>query len=167
MDDILDGFCDETKPILADMAEILRQIEEDPSRSARLGEYALKVDGIMGNAKVIAVDYPTDHVIQKIAVLSELCRFLARLGPELSNSVEITKISVSFMLDATDLLCEMNAALKGGGKAPSELLNQALVGRLRILSQKFDGNRKATVITKETTQSTQDDIDAILRQLSK
>jgi hypothetical protein len=167
MDEILEAFSDESKPILNQMIEVLEKIDEEPGKSTELAEFARLVDGVMGSAKVIAVDFPPDHLIQKIASFSELCKFIGQQGAKLEAGSQITSVITSFLMDASESLCGLNAALMSNDTVNvSEIINAAFLKRLRALSTIFDTNRKANdVVTKESATSAQDDIDSILKQL--
>jgi chemotaxis protein histidine kinase CheA len=167
MDEILEAFSEESKTIIVQMLETLEKVDEDPSLYLQLGEFARLVDGIMGSAKVIALDFPPEHTIQKVASFSELCKFLGQQGTKVENSAELTPVLTAFLLDASESLQELNSNLTTGRQSDlSTVLNATFLKRLRALAEIFDNNRKTSdAISTETANSAQADIDSILRQL--
>lgn len=164
---MLDAFCEETKPILVQAAAVLEQLEESPVERAHLVEFGRLIDGVMGSAKVIAVDFPAEHLIQKIGLFSELCRVIARRGSEIDCTPDLLKIVASILFEATEVLGEYTDAIKANAADPVDPgLSDTFLKRLNLLSQKFDQYRKADkTVTKKTAEMGQNDIDALLKQL--
>jgi len=167
MDDILKEFVDESKGLIEQMIEILEKVESDPSQLKELETYGQIVDRIMGGAKVLALDHPATHPVHSIANLSELCKLVGYKASQVTNNPHLITVVIAFLLDATETLASLNAEIAvPQPKKISDLLTATFLDRLQWLAKKFDENLRASVaITKESAKSTQDDIDALLRQM--
>jgi hypothetical protein len=167
MDDILQDFVAESKELTAQLTEVLELVEEDPKLYKELEGFGQIVDRIMGSAKYLALDLPPEHPMHAIASFTELCKIIGYKASQVGNNENLTTTVAAFLLDATETLGELYdqtlADTKGGATA---LLSTTFLDRLRWLATKFDENLRASVaITKESAKSTQDDIDAILKQM--
>lgn len=167
MDDILKEFVDESKGLIDQMIEILETVESDPSQLKQLETYGQIVDRIMGGSKVLALDYPFTHPVHSIANFSELCKLVGYKASQVTNNSHLITVVIAFLLDATETLQALNTEIMAPEpKRVSELLTATFLDRLQWLAKKFDENLRSSVaITKSTAKSTQDDIDALLKQM--
>ena len=167
MEEILRGFVDESKSIISEMLQILEGIEEDPGRYKQLADVSLFADQMMGGAKLIALDLPNDHLIQKVAAFTELCKIVGKEGVKIEKNPVLTGIITAFLLDAFEVLQDLNSRLESNDATDfNEVLNKTMLERLKMLSVKFDENRQLTgTISKESARSAQEDIDALLKQM--
>jgi len=167
MDDMLKDFCAESKGLIDQMAEILEKVEADPTQFKVLEEFGQVVDRIMGSAKFLALNYPPDHPIHGMANFAELCKIIGYKASQTNNNSNLITVVVAFLFDATEALATMTYVIDTDQtKMLNEVLTSTFLDRLHWLASKFDENLRATVaITKESANSTQADIDALLKQM--
>ena len=166
MDEILVAFSDESKSLLTQMVAVLEKIETDPTHYKELKEAARFADAIMGGAKSIAIDYPPEHLIQKISAFTELCKYIGQQGATIAEKPHLTQVIVAFLLDAAESLLDLCEALaKNQPTDLNAILNSTFLTRLKSLVKIFDEHRKAPqTVSKDSAKSAQDDIDSILKQ---
>lgn len=167
MDDILKEFQLESKELIVQMIEILERVESDPSQLRELETFGQIVDRIMGGAKVLALEYPPSHPVHAIGNFSELCKLVGYKASQVTNNQHLITVVIAFLLDASETLHDLNEEIVAPApKKISELLTATFLDRLQWVAKKFDENLRATVaVTKESAKSTQDDIDALLKQM--
>lgn len=160
-------FVVESKGLTDQLTEILESVVEDPKLFKELEAFGQIVDRIMGSAKFIALDYPPEHPSHAIANFTELCKIIGYKASQVGDNPPLTSTVAAFLLDATETLDQLYKQLESGqSEQLSSLLTTTFLDRLRWLATKFDENLRTTVaINKESAKSTQNDIDAILKQM--
>ncbi|MCB0390680.1 MAG: hypothetical protein KDD58_05295 [Bdellovibrionales bacterium] len=162
MDEILEEFKLESEEILDEMLTLLEEVEEDPTLNPKLEDFGQRVDRIMGSSSVLAMQNPSP-LLANITIYSELCKLIGYKCSQVDGNSELSKITVAFLLDATEMLQDF---IQGLGQVPEpsikEALNEAFKSRLQMIAGKFDENLRASVssstLSNKTTQSQIDDL---------
>jgi hypothetical protein len=165
MDEILDEFKSESKGLIEEMLGILEEVEDDPSKLARLEDYGLLADRIMGTAKSLSVQGVGSAEIDRIGTYGELCKLVGYKGAQLVAKPQLASVVVALLLDATEMLDQMNDALDTTSALNiNSLLSDTFLDRLRWVSRQFDADLRGTVAVSGA-QLAQDQIDAILKKI--
>lgn len=167
MDDMLKDFVDEAKELTDQLTEILEVVEGEPGKYKEFERFGQIVDRLMGGAKLCALDHPQDHPVHTIANFTELCKIIGYKASQVSGNEQLATTVASFLLDATETLCALYDRCETGTKGNlNEVLTATFLDRLQWLATKFDESLRPTVaISKASANSTQSDIDSILKQM--
>jgi hypothetical protein len=168
MDDMLKDFCDESKGLCEQLDEILDKVESDVTTQVKhLEGFGQIVDRIMGGAKILALDYPPEHPVHAIGTFTELCKLIGYKASQVTNNPNLTTVVVAFLQDAMETLeALLEEIVSPQPQHVSEFITMTFIDRLKWLATKFDENLRATVaVSKESAQSTQNDVEALLRQM--
>lgn len=169
-DEILDEFKEESKALTEQMIEVLEEIEGDFSQVSRLNDYGGLIDRIMGGAKSLALSYPTEHSIHRIAAYAEICKIVGYRGAQIQDNAEFFNICVALLLDATEMLDKMLDRISDiPNQGIQSLLTTTFLDRLHWVNSKFSETTRASVDFKKTHHSeaplAQDGIDELLKSL--
>jgi hypothetical protein len=184
MDEILEGFREETKGLLQELGDILEEVEEDLSKNQKLEDFGQRIDRIMGAAKTLNVDFP-HPVFNDVGAFAEVCKIVGYKASQLKNQPDFCNIVVAFLLDAVDVLNQIVDQLKPHNKTDiNQLIPKTFLDRLRFIASKFDTSLRATLgstassepkldsqksstapSAKEDAAQTQNTIDDLLKQL--
>jgi hypothetical protein len=165
MDEILDEFRNESKGFIAEMLEILEEVESDPKDMKPLEQYGLLADRIMGTAKSLSVQGFGTSEIDRIATYGELCKLVAYKTSQLTDKPQLAGVAVALLLDATEMLDQMLDSLQATDKLEiNSLLNETFLDRLRWVSQQFDANLRSSVAL-DGAKLAQEQIDALLKKI--
>jgi hypothetical protein len=163
MEEILEGFIQESKELVSEMTEILEVVESSPDKCPKLEDYGQRVDRIMGSASVILEEHKS-QLLSNILVYSQLCKLIGYKCSQLDGRSELAQITVAFLLDATEMLDEFIDSL-GIDPEPDvkSFLTNTYKSRLEMIASKFDSNLRSTVGTDgKAVQSQIDDLFAKL-----
>lgn len=171
--EILKDFIEETKSLIAQMQEILQEVEEDITLASRLENYGQLVDRIMGGARVMAMDMDIKdphHPIHKIADYTGICKAVGYKTSQLKENVGFYQVCVALLMDATDILEELIQEVEKNSASFNLklLVPQTLIDRLKWVSEKFSTEFRSSVEIKtgNTSQKmTQDEIDKLMAKL--
>jgi len=168
--EILKDFIAETKSLIAQMQEILQEVEEDITLASRLENYGQLVDRIMGGARVMAMDIQEQsHPIHKIADYTGICKAVGYKTSQLKENVGFYQVCVALLMDATDILEELIQEVEKGSTNFNlkQLMSQTLIDRLKWVSEKFSTEFRSSVEVKtgSSQKMTQDEIDKLMAKL--
>lgn len=141
MQDILDGFVEESNQLIAEMRECLETFETEPTNSIKLEEFGQKIDRIMGAAQTIGAD-----AIGKICGLGKLIGYKASQSPD----VALNQIACGVMFDCVDLLDELMKGIEKRDLSNMKTNVDAFLSRMKWLAEKFKHIQRSSVaIEKE------------------
>ena len=171
MDEILDGFKEESKALIDEMLELLEEIEGNPGLYQRLEEYGIRVDRIMGTAKSLASSGIAAEQTSQIGAYCEICKIVGYKGSQVGVQT-VFDLVVAFLLDATELLKEMTDEIAdSSGTAWRKFTNETFLDRLRWLDKQLGDRLRATVGSSKSDakakggESLQREVDEVLKQL--
>lgn len=162
MDEILKEFQDESKVYVAELADILEEVEENIENNQKLEKFGQVVDRIMGAAKTLEGAYQ-DESLKHISSYSELCKLIGYKASQLKNQPEFCAVVVAFLLDATEMLDELIENV-GSAKKTSQVLTATFLSRLQMISGRFDSSLRGSVGVEDKA-STQSEIDELLKKM--
>lgn len=128
MQEIIDGFCLETRGILVELQECLETFEENPTLNNKLEEFGQKIDRIMGAAQTIGAD-----AIGKICQLGKMIGYKASQ----SSDVALNQIVCGVMFDCIDLLSELTTGMEKRDMTSMKTNIDAFLTRMKWLADKF------------------------------
>lgn len=167
-DEILVDFQSEANTLLSELLEILETCEEDFSKVQELEGFGQRVDRIMGGAKSLALQYTDpDHLIHRIGDCAAICKIVGYKASQIKDQKNFYDICVALLLDATEMLEQLVAALTDSDSAKGKtLFTPAFVERLRWVSSQFGADVRASVdVNQGTNKLKQDEIDDLLKKL--
>jgi hypothetical protein len=165
MNEILEEFKAESKGLVDEMLEILEEIEDDSSRLARLEDYGLLADRIMGTAKSLTTQGLGTSQVERVASYGELCKLVSYKGSQLRDKPQLASVTLAFLLDATEMFQDLVESLGSPNETRiNTLLSDTFLDRLRWLSQQFDANLRGTVGVA-SPKLAQEQIDALLKKI--
>ena len=140
MKEIIVEFCDESLELLDELEACLEELEEDPTKTAKLEQFGQVIDLIMGAAKSIGAD--------EIATFCDLGKAIGYKSSQIKD-VALLEVVAAILFDAHDLLGRMVDQLKTGNDNGLKSLNtQAFVTRLKWLQDKFKNIERSSVAYK-------------------
>lgn len=163
--EILSEFLAESKSLVREAGGILESIEGQPKMYLRLLEYANRVDRIMGAARSLATLAGPDHALHLLGDYTGLCKAVGTRGAQLaSKNEQIFDVTVSFLLDANDLIAELLPRLEEPADVLKEETQGTFADRLRWLSDLYRGapEEKKTGAAGSMGQA---EIDELLKKL--
>ncbi len=167
MDEILVEFKDESKKLVDEMMEILEEVDGQFSHKFLLENYGQLVDRIMGGAKNLeTMGLVQGPGVEKIGKYAELCKLVGYKSSQV-ESEQLFTVSVALLLDATEMLQAMITHFGTDQEVEvKSLLNATFLERLTWIATKFDEKLRGSVaVNKEPSKKSQDQIDALLKQL--
>lgn len=136
MQEIIDGFCQESLDLFDELEEILEVLEDNPSNRSHLEKFGQIIDRVMGAAKSIQAD--------EIATFCELGKVIGYKSSQTSE-IALLEVVVAVLFDSLELLRKMVEGLQKNGNAILKDLNtKAFVTRLHWLSDKFKDIERAS-----------------------
>lgn len=167
--EMLKDFQAESKNLIQEMLGILEDCEQSFSQVKRLEIYGQTVDRIMGAAKSLGVEIKsTEHFVNRIGDMAALCKAVGYKASQIRNNEPFYTICVSLLLDATEMLGEMNNALFDLGHPPlRDLLSKTFLDRLKWVSSQFGAEYRASVDLHKgkAHKMNQEEIDVLLSKL--
>jgi len=143
MQEIIDGFCGETRTLLSELQECLEAYEEDPTQNIKLEEFGQKIDRIMGAAQTIGAE-----PIGKICQLGKMIGYKASQ----STDVALNQIVCGVMFDCVDLLSELTTGMEKRDMNTMKTNIEAFLTRMKWLADKFKHiERSSRAIENEPT----------------
>lgn len=163
---ILNDFLKESKGLVKEGLGILEEIEGTPAQYPRLFEYANRIDRIMGAAKNIALMAGPGHALNVVGDASALCKAVGEMGSRVGGQPQLYSVTVSFLLDVTELIDEWLDRLDEDAADLRRDLKGAFVERLRWISDLYkkmpnSGQKDA----RASEKLNQDAIDEIMKKL--
>jgi len=163
--DILDGFREESKTLVAELEETVESLEGARSEfpAQQLEEFAQKIDRIMGAAKTLLTMAPEHPGLKAIATLSEISK---RIGYQAAKKKQqnVIPLFAAFWADMIESIDELLDLLDDPKKSDSYVKTsvKVLQSRLEWLSEKV-GTPGGTTSTEDATQDPE--IAALLASL--
>ncbi|GAB4013918.1 MAG: hypothetical protein Fur0010_11230 [Bdellovibrio sp.] len=136
MQEIIDGFVEETNGLLLELRGCLEDFENDPTNNSKLEEFGQKIDRIMGAAKTIGAD-----AIGKICALGKMIGYKASQ----SSDVALNQIVCGVMFDCVDLLEEMMKGIEKRDMSSVKTNVEAFISRMKWLAEKFKHIERSSV----------------------
>ncbi len=142
MKEIVDEFCQESLELFDQLEDVLDELEDNPTDSAKLELFGQIIDRVMGAAQSIGAT--------EIGTFCELGKVIGYKSSQ-TNDPQLLSIVVAILFDTVDLLRKMIENLQHKDSASLKNMNtQAFVKRLRWLSDKFkDIDRASCSFTEE------------------
>ncbi len=166
MDEIVEDFKSESKALIADLMNILEDLEGDFTKVQGLEKYGQVVDRIMGGATTVsmAVDDPVE--IDRIAKFAELCKKVGYRGSQIEKNEDFFHIVVALLMDATETMESVVDCLGKERKSWNDFLSDTFLDRLKWVNSHFNENTRASVqVGTGDDAMAQDDINDLLKSL--
>jgi hypothetical protein len=146
MNEILIEFQSESKALIVQLMQILESVEAEPSLYKSLEQYGQIVDRIMGAAKSLNQMIPHNAKLETIGNFAALGKVIGYKASQVGNNEQLVTVAVALLLDATEVLGQLNdTLLETGSTANGELLSDTFLDRLKWLATKFDETLRATL----------------------
>lgn len=159
--ELLTEFIQESRPLVDECIEALEDVEADAKKVMRLQDFSNRVDRIMGAAQSLAVMAKPGHPLHLIGDCASLCKTLGYQCLTSSPAPEALKITIAFLLDATDVIEELIESLEEGAVEVDSDVRRTLIERLKWVSgilSKVPASEKSPVMNNS-------DIDALIKKL--
>lgn len=146
MEEILKEFGAESTNLIAQLNEILEQLEENATQSGLFEEFGQVVDRMMGTASTLSIDFDPGHPLHTIAKYCELCKIISYKSSQITNQPQLLTVVVALLLDATETLEKLvTAAVNQSQESLQDLVTKTFLERLHWIAGRFDKNLRATV----------------------
>lgn len=163
--EILEAFKEETRQLLTELNTVVEKLEEWDSEEfpgKLLEEFAGKVDRIMGTAKTLLEDNPTNKGLLLMGKLGELCKATGYKAAE-AKILTLIPLFAAFWADTVEVIdlvikcVELDDEVQKVATQSGTLLQT----RLQWLAKQIVGMTQG----KESAQMSQIQVDALLKSL--
>jgi hypothetical protein len=157
---------DESNELITELNEILEKVESDPTDAAPLASFAQIVDRIMGSSATAAVHLPAAHQIHTITRFAELCKLIGYKASHMTGNVGLISVVTAFLMDAVDSLQTLvKITIAGENRDLNQIITKTFLERLQMLATKFDAVSEHLPSTLEGANSSQSEIDNLLKKM--
>ncbi len=125
--EILGYFKEEAREILAELEPIVEKIEEGGGPEM-LAQFAQRIDRIMGSAKTLLIEDPSNLALKRIGDLSSLCKTLGYKAAA-ANAASLLPFFAAFWADTLEVISGLVEAL--GDPARAEKVAGSFAGVLQ------------------------------------
>jgi hypothetical protein len=137
--EIMDGFRQETAALLKEASAYADQLDGAADFAAvekPLGEFAIRIDRIMGAAKTIAAMDPSHGGLQKIGSLAQICKSISYKTID-KKALALVPLISAFFADSIECVEKLLGTLenKEGTKALIDEFTSVTHGRLELLAK--------------------------------
>lgn len=167
---LIEEFQKESQTLIDKMNLILEQCEDDIRLAPGLEEYGQLVDRIMGGSQSLVMGLeagsPVTPVLDQIGNYSGVCKAVGYKTSQLKDRPEFYDICLAFLMDATEVLQQMNQEILNDSAAFT--FNQTFISRLKWVSEQFGGEYRSSVAVKQADSEgrlNQPEIDDLLKKL--
>jgi hypothetical protein len=142
-EDIIKDFQVESRTVLGELMEILGSIEDaedaDAFPAQLCGEFAQKIDRIMGAAKTLAMMEPEHRGLEIISKVCDVCKTLGYKAAE-KEDASVLAILIAFWSDALEIIQNLLRAVANPERSReiADEFGDTLEKRLSWLSAKID-----------------------------
>ncbi len=169
MTELIVEFKQESEKLTKELIEILEDIEGDISKKNKLDHYGQLVDRIMGGAKSLSMAVEKSDKLDMIGNYAALCKAVGYKGSQIEDNENFYNIVVALLLDGTEMLDDMVAEIDSEeDKGVEGYITETFLDRLQWVSNQFKGEIRESLAMeggKNDIQNSQEDIDALLKQL--
>ncbi len=156
MQEVIDGFCEESLDIIDELETILDELEDAPS-SKLFESFGQKIDRIMGAARTLQLD--------EFGALTELGKTLGYKASQVSNP-EAGEVITAILFDLVEVSKKyIHKIEKRELIALKSLGLERITKRAVVVSEKFNDITRTSVATEEVSEHDQKSIEALLKNL--
>lgn len=159
---ILEEFMKESLVLVDECLELLETIEGDPSEVERLGEFANKIDRVMGGAKSLALLVSQEHPLHLVGDYCAICKSVGYQGAAIQNNDQFYNIVVALLLDAVEMVKILFSRLDSSVTELKKVFTTTFLERLKWVSFQYDEMNKRVSSGKKMQQN---EIDELLSKL--
>lgn len=162
---IVKDFVSESKNLIHLMLSLLEKTENDFGSVKKLANYAAIVERVRARAGSLVLMVSREDALNLIVDYADLCKTVGNKAAEITKNQELFKVTVAFLLDATETLEFLLDHLDEPKDELKKHFSRTFIERLQWISHQLAHDERERLGQDRDGKLDQNDIDALMSKL--